>query len=334
MGRGRREDGRTLREVCVTAPDASIVITTRNRRDELRTAIESALAQTARVEVLVVDDASTDDTASMVATEFPEARLHRSETPLGYVVQRNTAAKLANAPVIVSIDDDAAFTSQRTVAQTLEEIDHPRVGAVAIPVVDVRRSRTVPPRAPARAPDRRRVYAVSTFIGTANAVRRDIFLGLGGYRDVIFHQGEEADYSIRMLAAGYVTRLGSADPIHHYESPSRDTRRMDIYGSRNSILFCWHNEPVPYAVLRMLELTIKGLAFGIKIGRPHTKAYGLILGYADCWHQRAARAPVSRSVSRLYRELRRSGLLPVDRIESRLPGVESRPPGSLVTHRT
>jgi glycosyltransferase involved in cell wall biosynthesis len=303
----------------VTVPDATIVITTHNRRNNVRRAIESALSQTAAVEVLVIDDGSIDGTPSMVANEFPEARLHRSETSLGYVVQRNVAARLASAPVIISIDDDAVLSSPLTVAQTLEELNHPQVGAVAIPVIDVRHGPTVRARAPSRAPDRHGVYVVPTFIGTANAIRRDLFVRLGGYRDVIFHQGEEADYCVRMLAAGYVTRLGSADPIYHYESQSRDVRRMDIYGSRNMILFCWHNEPLPYAALRMLEVTLKGLAFGIKIRRPYRKAYGLALGYAACWHERTRRTPVSSSVSRLNRELRRSGCLPLDRIESRLP---------------
>ncbi len=73
-------------------------------------------------------------------------------------------------------------------------------------------------------------WITDTFIGTAHALRRDIFLKLGGYRDHLVHQGEESDFCIRMLDAGYLVRLGRSDPINHWESPKRDLRRMDFYG--------------------------------------------------------------------------------------------------------
>jgi glycosyltransferase involved in cell wall biosynthesis len=309
-------------------PEATVVITTRNRQAELRRAVRSTLRQTANIEVLVVDDASTDGTPAMLARDFPEVSVYRSDVVSGCIVQRNAAARLARSNVIISLDDDALFSSETTVEHALSELQHPRVGAVAIPLVDERRSPTVRPRSPVRATDSQRVYVVPTFMGGAHALRRDIFLQLGGYRGVLFRQGEEPDYCLRMLAAGYVVRLGRADPIHHYESPTRDRRRMDIYGSRNTILFCWHNEPMPYCVLRMAELSLKGLALGVRIGRPVHKVWGLALGYAACWNERGNRAPVSREVSGLYRLLRRRGSMSLLELEPRLPplsGVSTEP---------
>ena len=63
-------------------PVASVVITTKNRQDELRVAIQSALKQTAHVEIIVVDDGSTDSTAEMVRREFPGVRLIRHDVPV------------------------------------------------------------------------------------------------------------------------------------------------------------------------------------------------------------------------------------------------------------
>jgi glycosyltransferase involved in cell wall biosynthesis len=45
--------------------DATVVITTKDRKGELRTAVQSAVEQTADPEVLVLDDGSTDGTAEM-----------------------------------------------------------------------------------------------------------------------------------------------------------------------------------------------------------------------------------------------------------------------------
>ena len=80
-----------------------------------------------------------------------------------------------------------------------------------------------------RAPDPSAVWVTDRFIGTAHAVRRDVFLACGGYREFLVHQGEEGDFCIRMLAGGHHVRLGNSDPIHHFESPRRDFRRMDYY---------------------------------------------------------------------------------------------------------
>ena len=79
-------------------------------------------------------------------------------------------------------------------------------------------------------------------------MRRDLFLGLSGYRDILIHQSEEEDYSVRLLNAGFITRAGNADPVHHFESPKRSLARMDFYGARNKVLYAWHNVPFPHLV--------------------------------------------------------------------------------------
>jgi hypothetical protein len=45
--------------------------------------------------------------------------------------------------------------------------------------------------------------------------------------------GEEGDLCLRMLATGYVTRLGCAEPLHHFESPLRGFSRADYCGRRS-----------------------------------------------------------------------------------------------------
>src|SRR5262249_60916052 len=109
----------------------AVVIVTKNRKSDLRSAILSALEQTASPEVLVMDDGSTDGTSEMVRSQFPQARLEQSVHSLGYIVQRNRAARLTSADLIVSIDDDAIFSSPRVVEQAIATFGHPRVAAVA-----------------------------------------------------------------------------------------------------------------------------------------------------------------------------------------------------------
>ncbi len=277
---------------------ASIVIASKNRRDELEKALQSAVSQIGTPEVIVVDDGSTDGTSEMVRARFPSVHLERSESSFGYIVQRNRGAALAKGDIIFSIDDDAEFTTERVVAQTLEDFDDSRIGAVAIPYREPLKDE----RLYQSAPDNQQVWVTSQFKGTAYALRRNVFLTLGGYRENLIHQGEEGDYAVRMLAAGYATRLGRADPITHWESANRDHNRMDFYGPRNNILFVWQNVPWPILPIHLIATTVNCLRLSFKPKRIRTRSAGILAGYRDCLSN--TRRPVSRKTYRLWRQLR------------------------------
>ena len=295
--------------------DATVVIVTKDRREELREMLPTALAQDA--EVLVVDDGSGDGTSEMVRSEFPAARLHRSDTSLGLIEQRTRAASLATGRVLFSIDDDARFPSPETVAQTLADFDHPRIGAVAIPFLDVRTT-TIERQVP---PDRDGRWVTSSYIGTAHAVRRDVFLGLGGYRGGLLQMAEEPDLCLRMLDAGYVTRLGRANRIEHFESPKRDLARITELGRRNDILHGWHNVPMPYLAARWAKVTLHSLAMAWQWRRPVPVARGLAAGYAAALRNRSGRTPVARATYRVDHDIRKRGPLRLEDVEPRLPAA-------------
>ena len=252
-----------------------------------------------------------------MAREFPEARLERSEQSLGLIAQRNRGARLASGSVIFSLDDDAVFSTPDVVETTLREFNHPRVGAVAIPFVDVNRGPAIKQKAPR--PDG--IYARYDFIGTAHALRRDVFLGLAGYREVLFHQGEEEDYCIRMLNAGWITRCGNAEPIHHFESARRSWTRMDFYGARNKVLYAWHNAPFPAVATQLTGTTVKTLGHALRPGRIWTRLRGVLSGYALCASGRVARQPVRAEVYAASQMLKRRGPMSLEEISERLPGL-------------
>jgi glycosyltransferase involved in cell wall biosynthesis len=292
-------------------PAATVVIVTRNRREHALRAIASAVAQEGDVEVVVIDDGSTDDSTEAIRAVFPDVRLVRFEQQAGYVVRRNAAARLATAPILVSIDDDAVFSSPRVVEQTLRDFDHPSIGAVAIPYVDV----GLGCGEQLRAPDPSGLWITATFRGCAYAVRRDLFLSLAGFREAIVHQGEESDYCLRMLASGHVVRLGRADQIRHFTTGTgRDVERMDVYGHRNLLLWAFTYFPFPESLVLMTGYAVKGILWGFQIGRPRATLRGLVRGIAACWTLRGERQVLSRRTIRIDRRLRRRGPLRLDEI--------------------
>jgi glycosyltransferase involved in cell wall biosynthesis len=292
-------------------PSATVVISTKNRKEDVAKAVESAVAQTAKPEVLVIDDGSTDGTTEMLRERFPTVRLDRAEVSRGYIVQRNRGASLASGEIIFSIDDDATFPSPHTVEQTLGEFGSPRVGVVSIPYVDVRRG----PRIHQRAPGDSGIFAAYTYTGTAYAARRELFLRLGGYREILVHQGEEGEFSLRLLEAGYVVCLGRADPIHHFESPRRDVRRQDYFNWRNMAVIAWLDFPASRVPIRMAAISVR-LAMDIaKNGRPWNKLRGLTRGLLMGPGLLRQRQPISTETYRLHRRLFSSPATPLEEIE-------------------
>ncbi|HEY9803624.1 MAG TPA: glycosyltransferase family 2 protein [Leptolyngbyaceae cyanobacterium] len=84
----------------------SVLITTYNRVNLLRRAIDSALQQTVPCEVVVVDDYSTDETQSYVSSLGDSVVYHRNEVNQGHSAAVNTGVEKASGDWIKFLDDD------------------------------------------------------------------------------------------------------------------------------------------------------------------------------------------------------------------------------------
>src|ERR1043166_4729275 len=99
--------------------DASIVIPSCNRIEELRALVRSCLDQTVPVEIIVVDDAANDEIARMIDSEFPVVRYYRLAQGRGPAFQRNRGIELANSEIVFPVDDDSLFVSPHPVDKPL-----------------------------------------------------------------------------------------------------------------------------------------------------------------------------------------------------------------------
>lgn len=84
----------------------SIVISTYNRLNLLRRAIDSALKQTMSCEVVVVDDCSCEETADYVRSLGDAVVYHRHEVNQGHAATVNTGVQKASGDWIKFLDDD------------------------------------------------------------------------------------------------------------------------------------------------------------------------------------------------------------------------------------
>jgi N-acetylglucosaminyl-diphospho-decaprenol L-rhamnosyltransferase len=79
------------------------------------------------VSVHVVDNASRDGTAEMVAREFPEVRLTASERNLGFGAANNIAIRAGSAPYVLCLNPDTRVT-EGALDRMLEVMERGEVG--------------------------------------------------------------------------------------------------------------------------------------------------------------------------------------------------------------
>jgi GT2 family glycosyltransferase len=120
------------------APRCSVVIVTWNRRRELEPLLASVFAQdsAADLEVIVVDNASADDTLAFLRTAHGgRVRVLAFDANRGASVGRNAGILAARAPTICFLDSDAEILSPDAISRCLAHLDaHPGTDAVAAPI--------------------------------------------------------------------------------------------------------------------------------------------------------------------------------------------------------
>jgi glycosyltransferase involved in cell wall biosynthesis len=121
-------------------PQVTVIMAAHNAEAYVGRALRSLQAQTFRdFEVVVVDDASTDGTAQVVAgMDDPRVVLVHLTANVGPAAARNVALKRARAPLVAVLDADDVAWPQRLEAQVAFLAAHPEVDVLGgqIRVID------------------------------------------------------------------------------------------------------------------------------------------------------------------------------------------------------
>jgi len=95
-------------------PKVSVIIPTYNRAAMVRAAIESLLAQTfSDLEVIVVDDGSSDDTGKVLGDAFGDRIRYYAQSNQGVSVARNKGIAEARAEWIAFVDQDDLWEKEK-----------------------------------------------------------------------------------------------------------------------------------------------------------------------------------------------------------------------------
>ncbi|HEX6464185.1 MAG TPA: glycosyltransferase, partial [Vicinamibacterales bacterium] len=182
----------------------TVAVTTRDRPDALAACLAS-LRVIAHLdpEVIVFDDGSKEDVRQSLGRAGVSARVIRDAASPGYIVGRNRLVREAEGVFVLLLDDDARLIEAAAIEEAIAVMTaDAKVGAVgfAQAEADGRPWPGTMQPSPAQVPT-----VVPSFIGFAHIIRRDRFLGLGGYRETFGFYGEEKEFCLRLLDAGFQT---------------------------------------------------------------------------------------------------------------------------------
>ncbi len=260
-------------------PDLSIIIVSWNVRDLLRACLRSVVSgqesgvrnQTPEgltpvpcplsLEIIVVDNASSDGSAAMVADEFPGIKLIVNSENLGFTRGNNQGLAVVHGRYILFLNPDTVILGEALTTMVAYMDEHPQAGALGprlfyadgTPQSSRRRFPTLAtalfestPLAwhwPASLNRWARRYRmedepavevretpktidegeeVDWLVGAALLVRREALEQIGGFDEGYFMYSEELDWCRRARDAGWRVIYLPAAEVMHYEGKSSE----------------------------------------------------------------------------------------------------------------
>ncbi len=305
-------------------PAVSVIVLNYNGRRWLPGCLDALAAQRGApvFEVILVDNASGDDSAAFVRTAYPEVIVHETGANLGFAAGNNAGARIARGETLVFLNNDTVPAPDWLAVLTAALKERPACAMATSRIVRLDDPRTVDSAGdgylraggafkrghgqPAEAyAESREVFGAC---GAAFAIRREVFNALGGFDESFFMVYEDVDLSYRARLRGYGCWYTADAVVSHAGSATLGiaSPMAVFYGQRN-LEWTWvKNTPTSLlwrTVVPHMFYAAAGLAHYARLGRLGPALRGKVAALAQLPAVLARRRQVQRTAVANVREL-------------------------------
>jgi GT2 family glycosyltransferase len=220
---------------------ASIIVVTWNSSERIQNCLDQ-LSLLQHLEIIVVDNASGDDTVNIIEENFTKIKLIKNSQNLGFAKAVNLGLHASHAPLVCLLNDDAILTHEKA-QQFIDHFNHEEdlgvlggqyiypngkfqnsIAAQPDLMTELCNKRLINFLFPQTYPHKRATpqnYSeVPSVIGACLWTRKEIMLKTGGLDESYFFYLEETDYCLQAKQLGFKVKFDPAIQIEHAQGAS------------------------------------------------------------------------------------------------------------------
>jgi len=264
----------------MTTPIFSVIIVSWNTRSLTLQAIQSILNQQYRsVEIIVVDNASSDDTVQAVKDRFPHVLLITNEENVGFARANNQGIAAARGQYFVLLNSDAQLLSDdifRIAQQSFAEDDSLGIlggklllangqvqafGRSFLTLDRLVKQQLLFSSFPKRREEKRKIKSVDYVDGAFLVISRHVVDAIGLMREDYFMYGEDMEWCARASRAGWRVKVRNDLLIRHVHAASskQNYRTVLVQNALNICRFMYEYEGEQKAKIAF-DVFIAGMA--------------------------------------------------------------------------
>lgn len=217
------------------------------------------------LEIIVIDNHSTDNTAIIVKERYPTVNLIRTDKNIG-VLARNIGMKQAKGDIIITLDDDITDLSDEHLVNILSIFQkRPRLGALNFKILDQQGQICCWAHHCTVENNHDKDFLTYEITEGAVAFRKTCLEQSGYYPKGFFISHEGPDLAFRIFENGFdVMYSNKVQVTHRYSDDARELWRNYYYDTRNQFWLAARNFPLSYSIGYLMRGVISMLIYSIR----------------------------------------------------------------------